>query len=668
MPAETISILDGSTFIVSNGRGDIVATPNKPQGFFYRDTRFLSHWCLTFDGASLDVLSTENEQYFSSQFFLVPAGGTVYDNPTVSVIRWRFVRDGFHEDLKVMNHGHEPLRVEIRLHAEADFADIFDVKDTLPKQGTLHHHVSDESLTFEYRRNNFVRRVDIVSAQPATMTHRGLSFALNIPAGGEWQNCIEVRPHGSGFGSIEEGHSKFRRPKPKMGRSLDQWRDDAPRLDTDWDVLRHVYDRTVVDLAALRFYSDVVPDASVPAAGLPWFMSLFGRDSLITSYQALPFFPELAQTTLRVLAARQASAVDDFRDAEPGKILHEMRYGEAVAFGEYPHSPYYGAADTTPLFLVLLDEYERWTGDQELIRQLEPNARAAVAWMQSYGDLDGDGYIEYERRNTDRGLVNQCWKDSGDSIVFADGSPSSTPRATCEIQGYAYDARRRAARLARTVWNDSSLAAQLDREADELRAQFRRDFWVTDGRFYALALDGNKRPVDSLTSNIGHLLWSGILEADHAADVARHLLEAPLFSGWGVRTMATTEAAYNPLGYHTGTVWPHDNSIIAAGLRRYGYLEAAGRVAEAVIASAGYFQHRLPEAFAGYDRLLTNTPVPYPTASSPQAWASAAPLLLIRVLLGLEPAGRDTTGPTPLPDGVTRLDITPRPLRERKTR
>jgi len=338
-----------------------------------------------------------------------------------------------------------------------------------------------------------------------------------------------------------------------------------------------------------------------------------------------------------VLASLQGTRRDDFRDEEPGKILHELRFGELTAFEERPHSPYYGSADGTMLFLILLDEYERFTGDVDRVRRLEPNARAALAWIDDYGDRDGDGYVEYERRNTETGLENQCWKDSWNSILFADGTLAKLPRATCELQGYVYDARLRCARLAREIWNDDALAQKLEHQADELKQSFNEDFWLEGRGYYALALDGDKKPVDSLTSNIGHLLWSGIVDDDRAEEVVAHLLGPRLFSGWGVRTMAEGDGGYNPIGYHQGTVWPHDNSLIAGGLRRYGYDDEAATIAFAILEAAQYFLGRLPETFAGYERALTDYPVEYPTACSPQAWATGAPLFLLRILLGLEP-------------------------------
>jgi glycogen debranching enzyme len=327
-----------------------------------------------------------------------------------------------------------------------------------------------------------------------------------------------------------------------------------------------------------------------------------------------------------------------------------------VAFLERPHLPYFGAADSTPLFLILMDEYERWSGDTQLVRELEQEARAALAWIDAYGDKNGDGYVDYER-TLETGLENQCWKDSWNSILFADGSNSALPRATCEIQGYVYDAKRRTARLAREVWQDPELSARLDKEAEDLQRRFNRDYWIPDRGYFALAIDGKGRQVDSLTSNIGHLLWSGIVEKEKVSACVHHLMSDALFSGWGVRTMATTDAGYNPIGYHVGTVWPHDNSFIAWGLARSGYREEAARVALGILEAATYFHGRLPEAFAGYPRLRTHFPVEYPTACSPQAWATGAPLLLLRTLLGLEPVGNQLLVDPAVPKSIERLEL-----------
>jgi glycogen debranching enzyme len=442
-----------------------------------------------------------------------------------------------------------------------------------------------------------------------------------------------------------------------MERSLDKWLEDAPRVESDWEPLKTTYRRSLVDLAALRFAPPVMGGKSLPAAGLPWFMTMFGRDSIFTSLQSLPFTSELAATTLLALGDWQGSRLDDFRDEDPGRILHEMRYGEMTAFEERPHSPYYGAADATMLYVVLLDEYERWTGDRKLVRDLEQQARAALTWIDEYADLMGNGYVSYKRRNEKTGLENQCWKDSWDSISFSNGEIPGFPRATCELQGYAYDAKVRGARLARLVWKDEAYADRLEHEAADLKRRFNRDFWVEDGEYFALALDSDGKQVDALSSNNGHLLWSGIVEKKKAKAVAANLMGPRLFSGWGIRTLADGEGRYNPIGYHVGTVWPFDNSFIAWGLRRYGFKDEAAQIAAGILDAADYFQGRLPEAFGGYARELTKYPVQYPTACSPQAWSTGAPLLLLRTMLGLEPIGENLLIDPVLAQGIGRLEL-----------
>lgn len=641
MKPPSVSVLDGSTFAVSDTQGDMATTADQVLGLFFRDTRHLSQWQLTVNGRPAEALSNDCPGYDHAVFFLVPGASTVYRLPTLSIIRTRRIGDGMCERLLVTNNGMREVGLELSVLFDADFADLFAVKDHLPSKGVVDRQVGPDGVRLCYRRDDFVRETHIL-APDAFCSEQSLTFRLHLAAHESWQSDIEVC-------MVADGHQRELKTasRPNMVASLNEWRASAPVLDCESDDLRRTYRRSLDDLAALRFYPDAVEGAaSLPAAGLPWFMALFGRDSLITSYQALPFVPELAATTLRALAARQASERDDFRDAEPGKILHELRFGEMTYFDERPQSPYYGSADSTPLFLILLDEYERWSGDQALVHELQPAARAALRWIEDYGDRDGDGYQEYQRRNTDTGLINQCWKDSWNSMVHPDGQIASQPLATCELQGYAYDARMRCARLARAVWGDTELADRLEHDAAALKKRFNHDFWVAEGRFFALALDADKKQVPTLTSNIGHLLWSGIVADDHVTDIATHLMSEALFSGWGVRTLAAGQDAYNPIEYHNGTVWPHDNALIAAGLARYGRWDEATRIATAILQAAPYFAHRLPETFAGFSRTLTGSPVEYPSACSPQAWATGTPLLLLRVLLGLQPGpDRPTVDP-----------------------
>jgi glycogen debranching enzyme len=638
-----VQILDGNTFVVSDGRGDIEASRSDPTGLFSYDMRFLSRWVLSIDGQRLTALSTDDLQYFEARFFLVPGSGSVYVDAQVSVIRERAVGDGFHERLTILNHQGVPVELDVRIDADSDFADLFEVKDKLTKKGKIIREAAEGRLALCYRRESFVRETWIAATGDARYDEKGLSFAVSLEPHGTWTTDLDVVTSltASGGERLEKTkHSTTAASsRPDMARDLDAWIAAAPRLVCDWDPLTAAYQRGLVDLAALRFNDPALPDHALPAAGLPWFMALFGRDSIFTSLQALPFAPGLASSTLQALGERQGSRIDDFRDEDPGRILHELRYGELAAFEERPHSPYFGSADATPLYLVLLDEYYRWTGDKALVRALEHEARTALDWIDDYADLQGNGYISYQTRNKKSGLENQCWKDSWDSISYHDGELPGFPRATCELQGYAYDAKARGARLAREVWHDHALADRLDHEAAQLKRRFNRDFWIEEKGYYAVALDADGRQVDSLTSNNGHLLWSGIVSRANARSVARHLLGPQLFSGWGIRTLAEGEGRYNPIGYHVGTVWPFDNSIIAWGLRRYGFKKEAARVAAGILDASEHFGGRLPEAFAGYPRALTGHPVEYPTACMPQAWSTGTPLLLLRTMLGLEPMG-----------------------------
>jgi len=440
--------------------------------------------------------------------------------------------------------------------------------------------------------------------------------------------------------------------------ALTRWLAEVPRFRSDDRTVEQVFERSVLDLAALRIAGELGGESYVlPAAGLPWFMTLFGRDTIVTGLQTLWVGPELARGGLHLLGALQGTEVDDFRDEEPGKILHEIRSGELTVLGEEPYSPYYGTVDATPLWLVLMSEYWRFTDDGGFVRQRWDRVRAALDWIDRYGDLDGDGYVEYRTRSP-RGLGNQGWKDSWDGIQHADGRIPVLPIALAEVQGYVYDAKLRVAELAERLMGDEALATRLRGEARALADRFDRDFWSEErGGYYVVGLDGDKRPIDSMTSNMGHLLWSGIVPEDRAARVVRQLMSPDLFSGWGIRTLSRRDAGFNPIGYHTGTVWPHDNALIALGLARYGFREEANRIALCMLEASSFTEFRLPEVFAGFDRSVARFPVPYPTASSPQAWATGAPFVLIRTMLGMDARDREVTIDPRVPERIGRIRI-----------
>ncbi|MFI6130911.1 glycogen debranching N-terminal domain-containing protein [Micromonospora sp. NPDC051141] len=656
---ERVSILDGNTFLVSDRRGNIEPSYDFPTGLFSFDTRFLSTWVLSLDGQLLHALSIDDALSYKTRFFMVPGEPTHYLDADVSVIRSRSIGGSFDEELTLLNHSAQEKEFRLRLDIASDFADLFEIKHRREKKGSTTPTVEENGLRLTYRRQGFHREARISSTAPAEVDRGGMTFRIRIGPHGEWTTRLHVATmiYGARGEDIRAtlplgGHRSVAAIEAEHHELIER----APTLGCDCEPLAGAYRRSLTDLAALR-YESITLGVRLVAAGLPWFMTLFGRDSIFTSLQILPFVPELIQPTILMLAGLQGSRIDDFRDEEPGKILHELRYGETAGFEEQPHSPYYGAADTTALFVILLDEYERWTGDGKLVRQLEYETRAALDWLDTYGDLLGTGYVWYMSRNPASGLPNQCWKDSPDAISYSDGRLPEFPRATCELQGYAYDAKLRGARMARELWGDPAYADRLEREAAALKERFNRDFWIPEREYYALALDPQGRRVDALTSNIGHLLWSGIVDDARAPAVAAHLLGPRLFSGWGVRTLADDQGRYNPIGYHIGTVWPFDNSIIAWGLWKYGFREEAGRICEAMLDASRYFDGRLPEAFAGYERALTDYPVEYPTACSPQAWSAGTPLLLLRVMLGLEPQGEHLIIDPAVPPGMGRVEL-----------
>jgi glycogen debranching enzyme len=633
-----ISIFYGNLFMISDRAGDIEPTPVLPLGLFFFDTRFLSTWRLSVNGERVQPLSVDDLQYFEARFFLTPGEPTHYVDSTVSVFRHRWAGDAFQETLSVINHANESAELSVRLDVDADFAEVLELKDSLPRERKTIATTGDRMLRLRYERGTYVRQTVISSSMPAAVDDHGMTFTVRIAPHGVWSTELRVdtlAPSARDQDLRKKLRSYDVRTRGQIEEEMRTWLSKAPSLRTDHEQLDLAYRRSLVDLAALG-YRGLNLQQSLPAAGMPWFMTLFGRDGLMSSLQAVPFLPERSIPTLKVLALAQGTQWDPFRGEEPGKIFQEVRYSESVAFNELPHAADFSAADTTPLFIVLLDEYERWTGNSALVRDMEFEARAAMDWIDS-SDLRDDGYLWYEARSTGQGLVSQSWKGSPEAISFHDGRLASFPQAICEVQGYVYDAKRRAARLARRIWNDPEYADRLDREAAELRARFNRDFWIADRGYYALALQADGKQVDALASNMGHLLWSGIVDPDRAGAVAERLLGPELFSGWGIRTLATTESRYNPVGYHTGTVWPFDNSIIAWGLRRYGFHAESGRIAQAIVDAASYFDGRLPEAFAGYDRALTKYPVLYSSASIPHATSAGALLLLVRSLLGLEP-------------------------------
>jgi glycogen debranching enzyme len=657
-------LLDGCTFFYSDENGDVEA--HGPEGYFFHDVRHLSRWLVRLDGHELEPLTSRRVDYFSARI-VTKSDADDEDAPPVSVRRDRFVTEGAHEDIVLESLVDEAQAVTVELQYEADFADVMEAQTGDNGEGRRWQETAKRSVTLWSERDGYRRGTALTFNRSGRVQHDRATFRVDLRPRETWKLCIDIVP-------IADGKRRrpllrceaFHRHAGKMPMSLENWLADSPQLETDDDSLLATYRQSLRDIAALRIRPDDVSIRwAMPGGGLPWFMTVFGRDSLITAYETMPFHQELGQATLQALAELQSTDWDNFRDAEPGKIMHELRRGTLAKLGRIPHTPYYGTHDATMLWLIVLDEYERWTADTRFVKRMEPHARAALAWLEGPADLDGDGYVEYRKRSSsDKALDNHCWKDSDDSIRFADGRKAEPPIATCELQGYAYDARLRTARLMREIWHDDETAARLERDAAELKRRFNRDFWIPRRRHYALALDGDKNKVDAMTSNNGHLLWSGIVDEPRAPSVVSRLMRDDMFSGWGLRSMSSRDAGYNPLEYHNGTVWPHDTAIAAAGMRRYGLRDEAGRLCAALLAAAAAFGNQLPEVFAGFARDPSGVPVEYPNALKPQSWAAAAALLALRTLLGLDVVNGGLQSRPHVPEELGKLRLRNVGLRE----
>ena len=632
-----LTILEGSTFCISDDRGDVAA---ETSGFFAHDTRFLSRLVLRVGGSTPLLLSSGRVEHFQAAFYLRNGTSNGLPKDAISISRERFVGTGLQEKVALRNESTERIELELALEAEADFADIISVKlhdfslgdpehaQPLPPPAPTTYDEGRRQLSITDHRGDCGTR--LVFSKSGEPRGNAMTFALTLDPHERWDLTVDVLPWLEGdLATVEQLDDE----RETVGDVVAAWTLRVPRVRGGWESLRRAFDRSIADLAALRMRTGEYR-RPLFAAGMPWFMTVFGRDTAITSLQTLLLGPEIAMGALDALTELQAREEDPTIDAEPGKIVHEVREGRCAEFW-FPR--YYGSIDSTPLYLVLLAETWRWTDDASLARRLREPALLALEWIDRYGDRDGDGFVEYSRQ-VDHGLANQSWKDSGDSQRFNDGRYAEPPIAAVEVQGYVYAAKRGLAELAREVWREPGLAERLDREADELRKRFDEAFWIDErGGFFALALDGNKQPLDTQSSNMGHLLWSDIVLPERVGPTVDQLLSEELWTGWGIRTMASDAAAFNPISYHNGTVWPHDTALAAWGLARHGYVAEARRVSRALIDAAGHFDWSLPEVFAGYARDDTPFPIAYPTAARPQAWAAGTPILLVRVLLGIEP-------------------------------
>lgn len=639
-----LTINHGSTFMVTDQDGDI--NPNDYLGIFSDDTRFLSYYTCHTDGKAWTRLSSTTPTYYAMRVYLQNPQLTtrtgIIPEGELSLIISRTVGESVHEDIDLINHSRETVSFNLEITLSSDFADIFEVESrNFVRRGRIETTWNQETsqLTTTYTREDFYRCLIYQPRNCSSPPHYAngyINFEVELKPGEQWHTC--------GYYTLKD-NNHIREPMDvcyeaafgdKFHDRHCQWLKQTTQVLSSNEDLSRLYNQSVEDIGALRLYDyDFAPDVWLPAAGVPKFVTLFGRDSLIISLQNMIVLPGLAQGTLQKLAQLQATEWDDWRDAEPGKILHEIRQGELAHFGQIPHSPYYGAADTTSLFLITLHEAWKWLGDTSLLRNYRDVALRCLEWIEGYGDWDGDGLQEYKMRSPN-GIENQSWKDSGDAIVYPDGSQVKAPKALCELQGYAFDAMMRMSEVFEAL-GEGEYARELLTKAAKLRNNFEERFWCEDVGFYALTLDADKQPVSTISSNPGHCLWSGIISPEHSDRVVKRLLEPDMWTGWGIRTLSAQNPAYNPFSYHCGSVWPHDNSIIAMGFKRYGFAKEAAQVAGGIFEAAKHFaSYRLPELYSGIERKPGNFPAPYLEANVPQAWAAASVFQLLQAMLGLQ--------------------------------
>ncbi|HZC16234.1 MAG TPA: glycogen debranching N-terminal domain-containing protein [Caulobacteraceae bacterium] len=642
------------------------------RGLYFLDTRMISSWYVFANGVPWDLLSSAPITHFAASVFLTNRKILTEDGDIpercLSFELGRTIGPGLHEDFDITNYGQKRVRFNLEVLIRSDFADMFEVKSgEIVRRGHINTQWSSRraQLRAIYRNKDFHREVILRFRgvdRPPVYANGRLSFDIDLAPGASWHSCLLY-----GF---RNGRDRFLAPRAcfdghdesRTARRADRWRDEVMKVETSNEELYRFYRQAVEDISSLRLpTSETGPRQFVPAAGVPWFVALFGRDTLMTSLQTNMSYPKFARATLIALAEWQAKERDDERDAEPGKIMHELRLGELAHFKLIPHTPYYGTADATPLYLILLHHAWLCSGDLKLIEQHMETAEGCLSWIDDHGDRDGDGFQEYQTRST-RGYENQSWKDAGEAIVYPDGTLVKGPKALCELQGYVYDAWRRMAQVFEALGKPDRAKA-LNEKAERLYRRFNEVFWDDTFGFYALALDGDKKKVLSVASNPGHLLWSGIVPPERAEAVVRRLMAPDMWSGWGIRTLSSDHPAYNPMSYQNGSVWPHDNGLIALGFRRYGFAAEAARIARDISGAVSFFTlHQAPELYAGVTRTPSNFPVQYLGANAPQAWAAGSCFHLIQAMLGFQPdapAGRiyfDPDLPDWLPD-ITLIDL-----------
>ncbi len=647
-------IHEGDTVWAAGPDGQVNGSDD--HGLFFRDTRLISIWQLSANGVPWELLNGGAVQHFALGVFLTNPVIVTQDGEVarreLSLSLGRWMEGGVHEDIDITNHGRQTVRFNLELLLRSDFADLFEVKSRrFVRRGRVVTAWSDagQTLRSTYTHDTFLRALTVTARgdTPAVYANGRVSFDIELAPGGTWHTCLLTDLHDGGETLAAPAACTSERGSSETALSLGEWRRGTLKLSSSNEEFYRLYRQGVDDMAALRLpvHRDGRTDV-LPAAGLPWFAALFGRDSLVVALQSAPVTLAFARGALAVLGAWQARERDDARDAEPGKILHELRRGELAYFKLVPHTPYFGTADATPLYLITLHTAWRWSGDRALLAAHMQTAARCLEWIDNWGDRDGDGFQEYQTR-APKGYENMGWKDAGDAVLYPDGSMVKGPKALCELQGYVYAAWRGMAELYDAA-GAPDRAEELRAKAAALYERFNEAFWNNDFGGYAYALDGDKRQVLTSVSNVGHLLWCGIVAPERAAQVVARLMAPDMFSGWGIRTLSAEHPAYNPYAYHNGSVWPHDNGLTVQGMRRYGFAAEANQVIRAVSdAAASFALHQVPELYAGLPRDVAPFPVQVPGANVPQAWAAGAAFAFLQAILGLEPDA---------PNGVLRLD------------
>ena len=636
-----IAIHHDQTVLISGEDGQIAWPTDK--GLYFRDTRLVSAWSIYANGDPWVLLNGGSIAYYASRIFLTNSelltlDGTVPER-TLALVVSRQIDGGMHEDLNVTNHGMKPVRFNLEIALRCDFADTFEVKSKkIVRRGQISTSWDEDGqiLSNSYRNRDFERSVTVTAVHARALYANGrLTFGIELDPGASWHCCLRYDLGDCGTAIAAPSNCVAHDAEGRHAESLRDWQSRVLGISTVNEEYYRFFHQAIEDMAALRLQvggGDHM--VFMPAAGLPWFMAPFGRDSLIVSLQNITIYPEFARGALQMLGGLQATERDDYRDAEPGKIMHELRRGELAHFKLIPHTPYYGTADATPLWLITLHAAWRATGDRDLLDQHLKTAEACLAWIDESGDLDGDGFQEYQTRSP-AGYENMGWKDSGEAVMYPDGTLVKGPKALCELQGYVYDAWLRMAQIYSAL-GETAKSDALRNKAADLFTRFNAAFWDEASGFYAYALDGEKNKVLTVASNPGHCLWSGIVPADRATRVVSRLMAPDMWSGWGIRTLSANHKSFNPYAYQLGAVWPHDNSIIALGFKRYGFAAEAARIARDISDAASHFQgNQVPELYAGIQKDGTNFPVQYIGANVPQAWAAGSAFALLQAMLGL---------------------------------